>query len=170
MDLASPHTKQQVPTPHAGVGGARGGKAERGSASRGMFHLQQRQLGKGHPSEGSRSRPSSPHSTHMGSGSSATSSIGKRLHAAGAPVVPPRAPQSFLTRKGSEFGVVRPQQVKITSRYTICEKLGEGNTATVRRCIDKVRKAGPVRLWVVGVHVPSVRPTFTDSLALAHAP
>lgn len=99
----------------------------------------QRQHAKGHPSEGSR-RLSSSQVTQLGTGSSTASSVGKRRHAAGAPVAPPRrAPQSFLTRKGSEFGVVRPEQIKITSRYTICEKLGEGNTATVRRCIDKVR-------------------------------
>lgn len=106
----------------------------------------QRQKAKGQPSElreRSRRLSASLEGTQLGSGSSAASSVGKRRNAAGAPVAPPRAlPQSFLTRKGSEFGVVRPQQqIKITSRYTICEKLGEGNTATVRRCIDKVRGA-----------------------------
>ena len=49
--------------------------------------------------------------------------VGKRRLAAGAAMAPFRGAESFLTRKGSEFGIVRAKAIKVTSRYQILEKV-----------------------------------------------
>ena len=49
--------------------------------------------------------------------------VGKLGYAAGSIKARPRLSQSFLTREDSEFGVVRPEAVKITQRFTILEKV-----------------------------------------------
>lgn len=62
-------------------------------------------------------------STTSTAASSNGGTVGKLRYAAGSIKARPRLSQSFLTREDSEFGVVRPEAVKITQRFTILEKV-----------------------------------------------
>lgn len=95
----------------------------------------------------SRRAPDSSSSPSSANSSNNSGTVGKRV-AAGAPVMQSRATQSFLTRKGSEFGVVRPQQVKITSRYQILEKArGVAWRSRESGGMEPLRCLGPMSTW-----------------------